>query len=199
MSDRVQRWAQIGVGVGVIALVGWVTYAESEHHGGARAESDAGASTSASTGTSTSASTSTTSTSTTTSTSPGAGALPVGDFDGGLGMFLDASVAMMPSGAPKTVHVGVVLVQFLGAEGASSNARTKKDALAFAEKLREDAKTDWKKAVRDGDSGSSEDIGRIPRGVLDPRSEVAVFSLASGEISEPLETPKGFWVVKRLE
>ena len=111
----------------------------------------------------------------------------------------DAGLEAMPSGAPRTVHVGVVLVQFLGAEGASSAARTKKDALAAAEKLAELAKTDFKKAVKDGDSGSGEDIGRIPRGVLDPHTEIAVFSLAPNDVSAPLETPRGYWIVKRLE
>jgi parvulin-like peptidyl-prolyl isomerase len=53
--------------------------------------------------------------------------------------------------------------------------------------------------VKAGDSGSSEDIGRIPRGVLEHPTEVAVFSLSAGEISEPLETPRGYWIVKRLE
>jgi hypothetical protein len=97
------------------------------------------------------------------------------------------------------VHVGVVLVQFQGAEGASSNARTKPEAFAYAEKLLDEAKTDFKKAVKDGDSGSAEDIGRLPRGVLEGRAEVAVFSLSSGEVSGVLETPRGFWIVKRLE
>ncbi len=105
----------------------------------------------------------------------------------------------MPSGAPRSVHLGVVLIQYQGAEGASSSARNKKDALAAAEKVAELAKTDFKKAVKDGDSGSGEDIGRIPRGVLDPRTEVAVFSLGASEIAGPLETPRGYWIVKRLE
>jgi hypothetical protein len=198
MSDRVQRWGQIGVGAAVIALVGWVTWAEAEHHGKApRADLDGGGGTQAAAGgTSTSAGASATGV---TTTDAGSAAIVMPDLDGGLGLFLDASSIALPSGAPRSVHIGVVLVQFQGAEGASSNARNKKEALAFAEKLREDAKADWKKAVRDGDGGSSEDIGRLPRGVLDPRSEVTVFSLGAGEISEPLETPKGYWVVKRLE
>ena len=53
--------------------------------------------------------------------------------------------------------------------------------------------------MKAGDSGSSEDIGRIPRGVLEKSTELAVFSLAAGDVSEPLETLRGYWVVKRLE
>ena len=105
----------------------------------------------------------------------------------------------LPSGAPRTVKLGVVLVQFEGAEGASSSARAKKDALAVATKLAADAKTDFKRAVAAGDSGSSEDIGRVPRGILDPPTEIAVFSLGVGDISEVLETPRGYWIVKRVE
>jgi hypothetical protein len=65
--------------------------------------------------------------------------------------------------------------------------------------LGERAKTDWKGAVKAGDVGSSEDIGRIPRGVLDRTTELSVFSLEKDAISEPLETPRGYWIVKRVE
>jgi parvulin-like peptidyl-prolyl isomerase len=97
------------------------------------------------------------------------------------------------------VKLGVVLVQFAGAEGATSGARAKPDAFKRAQELAEQARTDWKATVKAGDTGSSEDIGRMPRGVLDRATEVAVFSLGAGDISEPLETPRGYWVVKRLE
>ena len=115
----------------------------------------------------------------------------------GLTNFLDAG--SMPTGAPRSVRLGVVLVQFAGAEGASSSARAKPDALKHAVELAEQARTDWKAAVKAGDTGSSEDIGRIPRGVLDPHTEVVVFSLEKDGISEPLETPKGYWIVRRVE
>ncbi|MEA2746298.1 MAG: hypothetical protein QOI41_441, partial [Myxococcales bacterium] len=105
----------------------------------------------------------------------------------------------MPSGGPRSVRLGVVLVQFAGAEGASSSARAKPDALKHALELADQAKTDWKGAVKAGDVGSSDDIGRIPRGVLDQHTELVVFSLEKDAISEPLETPKGYWIVRRVE
>jgi hypothetical protein len=105
----------------------------------------------------------------------------------------------MPTGAPRTVRLGVVLVQYVGAEGAPGTARTKPDALKRAVELAEQAKADWKAAVKAGDTGSSEDIGRIPRGVLDRTTELAVFSLEKDSLSEPLDTPRGYWVVKRIE
>jgi hypothetical protein len=134
----------------------------------------------------------------------GAGALalaPTETGDGGLSL-IDALLGdsgALPSDAPRSVKLGVVLVQFAGAEGAPASARTKADARKLAVEVARQGKSDWKAAVRAGDSGSSEDIGRIPRGVLDNATEIAVFSLKAGEISEPLETPRGFWVVKRNE
>jgi parvulin-like peptidyl-prolyl isomerase len=44
-----------------------------------------------------------------------------------------------------------------------------------------------------------EDAGRIPRGVLEPAAEYALFTLSPGAVSDPVETPRGFWIVKRIE
>jgi hypothetical protein len=105
----------------------------------------------------------------------------------------------MPSSAPRHVKIGVVLVTFAGAEGAPPGARNKREALTMAERLVSEARADFHHAVSAGDPGSANDIGRLPRGVLDPHTEVAVFALASGEVSEVLETPRGYWIVKRNE
>ena len=42
-------------------------------------------------------------------------------------------------------------------------------------------------------------IGRIGRGILEPQVEGVVFGMTPGQTSEPIETPRGYWVVKRLE
>lgn len=196
---RVQRWASILVGAGVVVFVGWLTAQQAGGHARGASSTrpsevaDAAASTASATASSTLQITGVL----------GADAGPTTTDDAGLslgslGLLGDGGLSM-PSSAPRTVHMGVVLVTYVGAEGASSNAKTKAEALAVAQRLHDQAKTDFKGAVKEGDSGSAEDIGRIPRGVLDPRSEVAVFSLAAGEISDVLETPKGFWIVKRLD
>lgn len=183
MRSNTQRWISILVGGAVTVLVIWLAWGMTEvrpRHDVVDAAAEAGGPVIAITAP-------------TSIESPDAGSLlmaPIWDAGG-----LDT----MPSGAPRSVHLGVVLVQFQGAEGASSSARAKKDALTTAEKLVELAKADFKKAVKEGDSGSGEDIGRIPRGVLDPRTEVAVFSLAANDVAGPLETPRGYWIVKRLE
>jgi hypothetical protein len=205
VKDRIQSWASLLFGAAVVALVGWLTM-EQLSRTPVRAErldsldsstrstsSDAGAS-AADAGA---------------PAAPAAGAGAIGAIesptaagDGGFSLtgltsFLDAGA--MPTGAPRAVRLGVVLVQWAGAEGAPSSARAKPDALKRALELAEQAKTDWKAAVKAGDSGSSEDIGRIPRGVLERTTEVAVFSLDKDGVSEPLETPRGYWVVRRVE
>lgn len=200
----VQRWASVLVGAAVVVGVAWL--AAEQSGGRVRREpllADGGGAASAAGASTAGASPASSTLAITGVIGADAGAGDVGG-DAGLslgsfGLLGDAGLATMPSGAPRTVHIGVVLVQFVGAEGASSNAKTKAEALAAAEKLHDLAKTDFKAAVKQGDSGSSDDIGRIPRGVLDPRSEVSVFSLTAGEVSDVLETPKGFWVVKRLD
>jgi hypothetical protein len=202
VKDRIQGWASIVLGAAVIVLVAWLTM-EQMGHARPRAESgEAGADAGANANDAGAGSGTATATATATAGSGNAtGALDTtgdGGFSlSGLSGLLDAGA--MPSGAPRSVRLGVVLVQFAGAEGASSSARGKPDALKHALELAEQAKTDWKGAVRAGDVGSSDDIGRIPRGVLDHNTELVVFSLEKDGISEPLETPKGYWIVRRVE
>ena len=186
------RLASILVGAAVIAVVGWMTYeAESTRP---RVKPIVEATDAAAPPATETASA---------STDAGAPA-PAAEEDLDAGLFLpslslgDASV-IMPSGAPRSVKIGVVLVSFAGAEGASPSARSKSDALAIAERLGGEARSDFHRAVTSGDPGSADDIGRLPRGVLDPRTEVTVFGLAPGEISEVLETPRGFWIGKRID
>jgi hypothetical protein len=105
----------------------------------------------------------------------------------------------LPSGSPKTVRFGVILVQYRGAEHAAASARSKKEATALARTLADAASTDFKAQVQKGDQGSMEDAGRIPRGVLEPSVEYALFMLPRGSVSEPIDTPRGFWIVRRIE
>lgn len=104
-----------------------------------------------------------------------------------------------PDASTRFVRMGVVLVQFAGAQGAAPNARPKAAALDLARKLADEAKSDFHQAVTHGDPGSADDIGRIARGILEAPVEGLVFSMAPGQTSEPLETPRGYWVVKRLQ
>jgi parvulin-like peptidyl-prolyl isomerase len=105
----------------------------------------------------------------------------------------------IPDKSLRSVRAGVVLVTYQGAEGAPGNARSKDAARALAAELAGEARTDFRRAVSRGDPGSAEDIGRIPRGVLEAHAEYALFTLDRGGVSDPVETPRGFWIVKRLD
>jgi len=186
VSDRVQRTASILVGALVVGVIAWI--AVSMPTAKTPRIEDASAPTPTETDAASPPST--------------PDAAPEVTLDASLDLGTDSillDAGVMPKGAPRSVRLGVVLIQFEGAEGASSAARSKKDALIEAQRLLDEARIDFKKAVHGGDSGSSDDIGRIPRGVLDPRTEIAVFSLGAGDVSDILETPRGYWIVKRLE
>lgn len=105
----------------------------------------------------------------------------------------------LPPGTPKTVRFGVVLFHYRGAQGARDDARSRDEALVLARTAGELARRDFKAAVKSGDAGSAEDAGRIARGILEPGVELELFTLGVGAVSEPIDTPRGYWVAKRLE
>lgn len=105
----------------------------------------------------------------------------------------------LPANAPKAVRFGVALVQWKGAQGAAPDARSKDEAFKLARTLADTAKTDFKEAVRRGDPGSTDDAGRMPRGILEPSLEYQLFTLTAGSVAGPLETPRGFWIVRRID
>lgn len=119
--------------------------------------------------------------------------------DAGVTLLSGEAPPGLPTDAPKKVRFGVVLVQYRGAQGAPPTARTREAALALAQELTETAKTDFKAAVSKGDKGSTDDLGYIPRGVLEPAPEYELFSLPKGGVSGPVDTPRGFWIVRRIE
>jgi parvulin-like peptidyl-prolyl isomerase len=92
----------------------------------------------------------------------------------------------------------VIQFAYQGAERAPQDAPSKHDALERAKALLPAAESDFKTAVSQGDAESSVDLGRIPRGVLEPHVEYAVFTLEPGEVTrDPIDTPRGFWIVRR--
>lgn len=105
----------------------------------------------------------------------------------------------LPADAPRQVGFGVVLVEYRGAQGASKAARTRAEAAAKAEELRALADKDFASAVKSGDKGSMDNAGSMPRGILEPGPERVLFGLRVGEVGGPVDTPRGYWVVKRLE
>ena len=50
-----------------------------------------------------------------------------------------------------------------------------------------------------GDPGSMANAGSMRRGILEPNVEHALFTLEKGAVfSEPVETPRGYWVMRRI-
>lgn len=121
--------------------------------------------------------------------------------DGGVGFRMNdgTPVPPLPPNAPSVVRFGVVLVAYAGAEDAPRGARSKPEALHLAEQLASQARSDFHAAVRRGDDGSADDVGSMKRGVLEPAPEYVLFSLQPGGVSDPIDTPRGYWVVKRIE
>jgi len=121
--------------------------------------------------------------------------------DGGIGFRMPngSEVPPLPEGSPMKVRFGVVLVSYGGAEMASPTARSKHDAEELARKLAEDAQTDFHAAVRRGDDGSADDVGKVTRGILEPAPEYILFTLGVVKVDGPVDTPRGYWIVKRIE
>jgi hypothetical protein len=125
--------------------------------------------------------------------------------DGGAGnTMLDGTpVPPLPISVPRQIRFGVALVSYAGAQATASGSRpatrSKADARGLADKLRVTAEQDFHAAVQQGDMGSSDDVGRIKLGILEPAPEYVLFTLPVDGVGGPVDTPRGYWVVKRLE
>jgi hypothetical protein len=105
----------------------------------------------------------------------------------------------LPATAPNDVVFGAVLVTFEGVQGAPSKARSKAAAEQLAQQLITVAQGNFEEAVKRGDPGSTANAGSIRRGILEPALEYALFTLDKGSIfPEPIETPRGFWIMRRI-
>jgi hypothetical protein len=130
-------------------------------------------------------------------------------IDGGAGGTMpDGSpVPPLPLGVPHQVRFGVVLVSYAGAQpsaagGGRPQTRSKADARALADKLFATAVQDFHAAVQQGDPGSADDLGHVKLGVLEPAPEYVLFTLAADggvAVGGPIDTPRGYWIVKRLD
>lgn len=106
----------------------------------------------------------------------------------------------LPRDAPKSVRFGVILIQYAGAELVTGAAIPKSEAVSRAQTLAREAQQNFDEAVKKGDKGSTTDAGSMPRGVLEPALEYALFTLKKGEVTAaPLDTPRGFWILRRNE
>jgi len=111
-----------------------------------------------------------------------------------------SAVPPLPADAPSKIRLAVALFRYAGAEGSSPKDRTRQSALAAATEAQSLAQESFRRAIAKADPGSNEDIGWVRLGVLEKRVEFEAFRLKSGELAgAPLETPRGFWVVKRVK
>lgn len=111
-----------------------------------------------------------------------------------------ASASPLPPGAPNDVVFGAIIVTFEGAQGAPSKARSKQAALEIAQRIVAAAQTSFEDAVKMGDPGSMANAGTMRRGILEPNVEYALFTLEKGAVyPEPVETPRGYWVMRRIK
>jgi hypothetical protein len=113
-------------------------------------------------------------------------------------------IPALPKEAPSRLKFGVVLFEYDGSQPppgqATRKTRSKAAALELAKKTIELAKSDFAAAVAKGDRGSIANAGSISRGILEPSVEYQLFTLAKGEVrAEPIDTPRGFWVARRIE
>lgn len=124
---------------------------------------------------------------------------PAGPSDAGTTLLDGEAPPLLAAEAPKQVTFGVILVTYRGSQAAPPTARSRDEALVLAKQLAEEARTDFKAAVAKGDKGSMENAGRMPRGMLEAAPEFVLFSLPKGGVSDPVETPRGFWILQRIE
>ena len=102
---------------------------------------------------------------------------------------------------PEAIHASHVLITV--PQGA--DAATKAAARAKAEDVLKQARAgaDFAKLARtysnDASAPRGGDLGFFPKGQMVPAFEAAVFALAPNEISDVVETPFGFHVIKMLE
>jgi hypothetical protein len=125
------------------------------------------------------------------------------DSSAGAAMPDGATVPPLPAGAPRQVRFGVVLVSYAGAQpgpgGVHPATRSKADAWTLAERLRQTAAEDFHAAVQQGDPGSADDVGRVKPGILEPAPEYILFTMPVDAVGGPVDTPRGYWIVKRVE
>jgi hypothetical protein len=126
-----------------------------------------------------------------------------GDAAVGSTMADGTPVPPLPRSTPRQVRFGVVLVSYAGTQpsagGSRPPARSRAEARALSDRLVEAARRDFHAAVQQGDPGSADDLGQVKTGILEPAPEFVLFTLPVDGVGGPVDTPRGYWIVKRLE
>ena len=110
----------------------------------------------------------------------------------------------VPAGDSEQIRASHVLIAFKGARGGRAE-RSKEEAKKLAEQVRARAAsgTDFAKLASDHSDGPTKsrggDLGKFARGRMVKPFADAAFALKPGGISNVVETPFGFHVIKRTE
>ena len=110
-----------------------------------------------------------------------------------------SAVPDLPKGAPSRVKIGVVIYRYEGSQSPPDSERSREEAEKLAKAALEGAEKDFEAEVKKGDRGSLSNVGWIKKGILEPAVQYAVFTIDQGKLAkEIIDTPRGFWVVKRI-
>ena len=120
---------------------------------------------------------------------------------------IDSSPSAVDSPAPDAIIAQHVLVAYRGAKRAPKGVtRSKADARARAEealaKLRSGAAFEDVVKTYSDDAGSVDrmgSLGKFGRGDMDPTFAAAAFALRVGQVSDVVQTPFGFHLIKRTQ
>jgi len=123
---------------------------------------------------------------------------PGENADAGATLADGSPAPLLAASAPKRVLFGVILVWYQGAQNAPQTARSREDALLLATSIATEAKKDFALAAKRGDVGEAR-AGEMLRGVLERGPEYVLFSLEVGATGGPVDSPKGFYIFKRIE
>ena len=106
---------------------------------------------------------------------------------------------------PEEIAASHILISYSGTERSESE-RTKEEAQALAERVLQEARAegaDFAELARqysDGPSGpDGGDLGTFKREMMDDTFSDAAFALEVGAVSDVVETPFGFHIIKRTE
>lgn len=109
-----------------------------------------------------------------------------------------------PAGAPQRISARHILVAWAGATDADpTTRRTRREALAKIRQLAdqiaagEDFATLAQASSDDSSAARGGDLGAFGRGAMVPAFENAAFALKTGEVSDVVESPFGFHIIKR--
>ncbi len=97
---------------------------------------------------------------------------------------------------PPSIVFEQVVVPILASDSARATARAKADSILTAIRGGADFADMAKRFSEDGSAPYGGDLGWFRLGQMVPEFERAAYSLKAGEISEPVETPFGFHIIK---